>query len=131
MFAGLLYGFAANANFAASDVKYEVSIGAAFLASILSCISSHPGDVVLTATYKQGQQQQASSGSDGNVATIATASENGFPQVVANIFNTRGIGGFFTGLSARFVHVGAIITSQLVLYDIVKQLLGLPATGTH
>lgn len=41
------------------------------------------------------------------------------------------LSGFFTALQARFVHVGMIITSQLVIYDLVKQLLGLPATGSH
>jgi solute carrier family 25 phosphate transporter 3 len=51
--------------------------------------------------------------------------------VVSNIYETQGLKGFVTGISARFLHVGAIITSQLVLYDTVKQLLGLPATGAH
>lgn len=112
IFAGMLYTLAANSNFAASDVKYEVSLGAAFLASILSCISSHPGDVLLTATYK------------GN-------SKDGFGEVIADIYAERGFSGFFIGITARFLHVGTIITSQLVLYDIVKQMLGLPATGAH
>lgn len=108
----MLYTLTANANFAAADVKYEVSLGAALLASILACISSHPGDVVLTATYKAEHS-------------------GGFGQVVTEVYEKRGIGGFFTGLTARFLHVGAIVTSQLVLYDIVKQALGLPATGAH
>lgn len=111
-FAGMLYKVAAGANLAAADVKFEVSILAAFLASILSCITSHPGDVVLTDTFKEQE----------NV---------GFTQVVSEVYQAQGITGFFAGLSARFFHVGAIITSQLVLYDIIKQFLGLPATGSH
>jgi solute carrier family 25 (mitochondrial phosphate transporter), member 3 len=110
-FASFLYAIAASANFAAADVKLEVSFGAALLASVLACLFSHPGDVILTATYK----------SDSNPS---------FPSVVSNIYKEEGISGFFAGLSARFLHVGAIITSQLVLYDTVKQLLGLPATGS-
>uniref|UniRef100_A0A6U3SQ47 Mitochondrial phosphate carrier protein n=1 Tax=Ditylum brightwellii TaxID=49249 RepID=A0A6U3SQ47_9STRA len=109
-FATMLYAVAANANFAAADVKFEVSFGAALLASVLACLLSQPGDVILTATYK--------------------GSNASFGSVVSQITENRGIQGFFSGLSARFIHVGAIITSQLVLYDVVKQLLGLPATGS-
>jgi hypothetical protein len=32
---------------------------------------------------------------------------------------------------ARLLHVGIIVTIQLVIYDFVKQLFGLPATGAH
>jgi solute carrier family 25 phosphate transporter 3 len=138
IFAGALYSAAAALNLAASSVKLEVEIGAAFLASILSCISryvqdtcvfaleyhmltlslpgrcSQPGDVILTDTYK-----------------LKTLERSDFGQVVKDLYDDQGISGFFSGLTARFLQVGTIITSQLVLYDIVKQLLGLPATGSH
>lgn len=98
----------------------EVYIIAAFLASILACIASHPGDVILTDTYKK----DAPGGiSDGALPR--------FVDVVSIIYKEEGIGDFFTGIGARFLHFGAIITSQLVLYDFIKQLLGLPATGTY
>lgn len=112
--AGLLYGVAVNLNFSATDIKLEVSLGAAFLASILSCIASQPGDVILTNTYKNK--------GDGVLS---------FQEVVSSIRDNQGLNGFFAGISARFLHVGAIITFQLVLYDYIKQMLGLPATGTH
>lgn len=112
VFAGILYSVAAGLSWQAADVKYQVAILAAFLASILSCITSHPGDVILTATYKSPKRIE-------------------FGEVVSSIYETQGLKGFVTGISARFLHVGAIITSQLVLYDTVKQLLGLPATGAH
>jgi solute carrier family 25 phosphate transporter 3 len=51
--------------------------------------------------------------------------------VVSKIWGRGGLAEFFVGIQARFVHVGGIITTQLVVYDIVKQLLGLPATGSH
>lgn len=111
IFASMLYTMAAGYSLPASDVKLEVQIAAAFLASILSCLMSQPGDVVLTRTYKN----------DGD-GLLAVASE---------IYDERGLEGFVAGLSARFLHVGSIITSQLVLYDIIKQMLGLPATGAH
>ena len=99
-------------SIAASDVKLGVSFGAAFLASILACILSQPGDVILTATYR------------------SSGSSKRFSDVVSEIYKDQGPGGFFSGLSARLLHVGVIITSQLVLYDTIKQLLGLPATGS-
>ena len=37
---------------------------------------------------------------------------------------------FFQGHDARFFHVGCIITFQLMIYDQIKQALGLPAIGT-
>ena len=93
----------------------------------VACIMSHPGDVILTETYKQ------SSSLSSTMATTSSSGNNnkGIVQVVSQIYDKRGLKGFVTGLSARFVHVGAIITSQLVLYDTIKQLLGLPATGSH
>jgi solute carrier family 25 phosphate transporter 3 len=122
MFAATLYAAAANANLAAADVKVEVSFGAALAASILACVLSHPGDVVLTATYKDSSSDSTASSS---------GSTDSFLDVVAEVYQRKGLAGFFTGLSTRFVQVGVIITSQLVLYDYIKQMLGLPATGAH
>mmetsp|Transcript_4993 Transcript_4993/g.7334 ORF Transcript_4993/g.7334 Transcript_4993/m.7334 type:complete len:313 (-) Transcript_4993:273-1211(-) len=114
--AGLLYAFFLNRDtfgeVTADDIKWVVSVLAAFCASIFACIFSQPGDMILTETYK-------------------SASQEGFAGVIKTIYDKGGLGGFFTGTGARIVHVGAIITSQLVIYDIVKQLLGLPATGSH
>lgn len=95
-----------------SDIKWIVSILAAFVASIFACIFSQPGDMILTDTYKSKSGQS-------------------FFGVINDIYQKGGIGGFFTGTGARIVHVSSIITSQLVIYDIVKQALGLPATGSH
>jgi solute carrier family 25 phosphate transporter 3 len=116
--AAALYAAAAALNWSADKVHAEVSLAAAFCASILACIASHPGDVILTDTYKKG-------GVDHDDSHIPK-----FTHVVEKIYQDQGLAGFFAGIQARFLHVGAIITSQLVLYDFVKQLLGLPATGT-
>mmetsp|Transcript_9042 Transcript_9042/g.17053 ORF Transcript_9042/g.17053 Transcript_9042/m.17053 type:complete len:338 (-) Transcript_9042:252-1265(-) len=99
----------------AEDLKWLVSVVSAFVASIFACISSQPGDMILTETYKQG-----------------TSKGIGFVGVIQKIYDNKGgISGFFTGTGARIVHVSSIITSQLVIYDVVKQMLGLPATGSH
>mmetsp|Transcript_6151 Transcript_6151/g.15169 ORF Transcript_6151/g.15169 Transcript_6151/m.15169 type:complete len:396 (-) Transcript_6151:1375-2562(-) len=51
--------------------------------------------------------------------------------IASDIFRRKGIGGFFVGTKARLGHVGGIITSQLAIYDFVKQACGLAATGSH
>ena len=89
-----------------------VEVSAAFTASVIACIASHPGDVLLTATY-QGKKNGTS----------------GFFQTISNIYNNGGVKAYFRGINARFIHVGFIITSQLVIYDQVKQFLGLAASG--
>ena len=110
--ATMLYAICAEKGLDKTEMKMYVSVLSAFVASIFACISSQPGDMILTETYK------------GKAA-------NGFLGVIAKIYKSGGIPAFFTGTGARIVHVSSIITSQLVIYDIVKQLLGLPATGSH
>merc|ERR1712071_49405 len=116
VFAGLLYSIiaakATDGAKAVDDMKWVVSVTAAFIASIFACIFSQPGDMILTETYK-GKNDQ------------------GIFGIVGGIYKTKGLPGFFTGTRARIMHVGTIITSQLVIYDLVKQALGLPATGSH
>mmetsp|Transcript_23602 Transcript_23602/g.33867 ORF Transcript_23602/g.33867 Transcript_23602/m.33867 type:complete len:341 (+) Transcript_23602:56-1078(+) len=108
-----LYAIVAQVGAKAEDFKWMVSVDAAFFASILACIFSQPGDMILTETYKEKTTKP-------------------LWGIVKDIYeNKGGVSGFFTGTSARILHVGLIITSQLVIYDIVKQLLGLPATGSH
>mmetsp|Transcript_44540 Transcript_44540/g.48194 ORF Transcript_44540/g.48194 Transcript_44540/m.48194 type:complete len:374 (-) Transcript_44540:282-1403(-) len=108
-----------------TELKWVVSLTSAFLASIVACLCSQPGDMILTETY-------SSNGGDkpGNFLTVV----KGIYSTTDGDGNSEGNGGiseFFRGTKARIVHVGVIITSQLVVYDFVKQLLGLPATGSH
>jgi solute carrier family 25 (mitochondrial phosphate transporter), member 3 len=103
------------------QIKWAVSVLAAFAASIVACIFSQPGDMILTETYRPKKK----------TVKGAPADDRSFVDVIRAIYATNGFATFFTGTGARIVHVGLIITSQLVIYDIVKQLLGLPATGSH
>ena len=132
--------------------KWVVSVAAAFGASLVACIFSQPGDMILTETYRR-HKKTTTAASTTTTSTkkrlpskkkkqpppapapapaLANDTSNALPAVVQRIYQERGgLPGFFTGTGARIVHVGLIITSQLVIYDIVKQLLGLPATGSH
>jgi solute carrier family 25 phosphate transporter 3 len=121
-------------------VKWTVSVLSAMVASVMACFLSHPGDVILTETHKGGGHGGTTDKqpSKKSKETTSSASKQSLCEVSATIYSRngekgvmQGLSGFFTGLQARFVHVGLIITSQLVIYDIVKQLLGLPATGSH
>ena len=85
---------------------------AALPAAITAAILSHPGDMVLTEYYK----------SSGTTSV---------PAAVRGIIYRGGLGELFLGLKARLVHVVSIIWVQLVMYDKIKVLLGLPATGSH
>ena len=115
IFAGILYGTLLGLTFLPKNgIALEVEVGAAFLASIVACLASHPGDVLLTATYRDGGD---------------TNDKNIF-ETIQQLYKDGGIAAFFRGLNARFIHVGCIITFQLVIYDQIKQLLGLPASGT-
>jgi len=113
VFAGFLYAAAAKFGFEGSEMKFFISFGAAFMASILACLSSQPGDMILTKTYKEA----------GTGKT--------FFSIVKELNADGGVGAFFTGTGARLAHVISIITSQLMIYDVVKVALGLPATGSH
>eukprot|EP00956_Cyclotella_meneghiniana_P042761 scaffold249312_cov72-Cyclotella_meneghiniana.AAC.10 len=112
--------------------KWVVSAIAAMIASVMACLLSQPGDVILTETYKGADEKSS------NSKNQPSPKNRGLSEVSASIFERhsdegliQGLSGFYTGLYARLVHVGMIITSQLIIYDLVKQLLGLPATGSH
>lgn len=120
IFGSLLYDFFQKnddkfAFLTPTSIKWIVSVTAAFIASLFACLMSQPGDVILTETYKK----------------VEKGKQLSFQEVIHKINSNGGLANFFTGTGARIVHVGMIITSQLVVYDIVKQLLGLPATGSH
>jgi len=110
--ARMLYACAVRHALRDREVKMAVSFSAAFVASIVACLLSQPGDMILTATYKQTDSQ-------------------GLGGVIREIYRKRGLAGFFLGTSARLAHVASIVTTQLVLYDMIKVVLGLPLTGGH
>lgn len=112
-FASMFYTLAMQLKLTGQEAKWLISLGSAFLSSVIACLFSQPGDMILTATYN------------------AAGADTAFVSVVRRIFQTRGLGGFYLGLQARLAHVASIITFQLVLYDVIKTALGLPVTGTH
>ena len=99
-------GYALTAN-----VKIAVPLFSAAAAAVLSCISSHPGDMLLSLVNAH----------EGPKRTREFAKEISQGK--------DGLRGFFVGIKPRFVHVIFIVTVQLMIYDFVKQLVGIAATG--
>lgn len=88
-----------------------VPLLSAFAASILSCISSQPGDMLLSLVNAHEGDKTAN-------------------DFLKEINRKRGLRGLFVGTNARFLHVGIIVTVQLLIYDMIKRLVGIAATGT-
>lgn len=114
IFASYLFSLTTPIHLPSEQARFITTTVSAFLASILACIFSQPGDVLLTSLYKNDKH----------------ACDTPFMNAI-NIYNTAGLSGLFTGFSARLVHVMSIVTSQLLVYDTLKQWLGLPATASN
>ena len=94
-----------------ATMKFYIPLVSAMAASVLSTISSQPGDMLLSVQ----------SAHEGNRSAMDFAMD---------IKKEMGIKGFFRGMEARFVHVGLIVTVQLLIYDIIKRVVGIAATGS-
>lgn len=93
-------------------LKLAVPFTAAAATSILSCVTSQPGDMLLS------------------LVNAHTGDRRRMRDIVHDILRSdRGIAGFFVGMKTRFLHVGIIVTLQLLIYDVVKRLCGIAATG--
>merc|ERR1712176_750454 len=91
-----------------------VSFMASMVTAVLSCVASHPGDMLLTEVFKNS--------SESRKGTTRHATKS--------LVQRYGLAGLFLGIKARIPHVIAIVTPQLVIYDFCKLMLGLPATGS-
>lgn len=93
-------------------MTFAIPLFAAVIASIMSSISSQPGDMVLSLVNAHEGDLKAK-------------------DVWKDIMNSeRGFKGFFVGGKTRLLHVGVIVTIQLLIYDYVKRLCGIAATGS-
>lgn len=92
-----------------------VSTSCALVAAVLSSLASQPGDSVLSEVNKGSRDSKKEQyPPDGSIL---------------NVVQAMGFNDFFRGTQARLVHMCAIVTVQLVLYDNIKVLVGLKATG--
>jgi hypothetical protein len=78
----------------------------------------------------------AAARSDGSaasevVAVATTTQAQGTFELMVETVNELGLKGLFKGTKARLFHMITIVVSQLLVYDFVKQLCGIPVTGSH
>lgn len=112
-FTRLAYGaLLLDATRMSSTTKFAIPLASAALASVLSCVSSQPGDMLLSLANANGGLRKT---------------HDIFRDIVRS---ERGIRGFFVGIKTRFLHVGIIVTLQLMIYDFVKRSCGIAATGS-
>jgi hypothetical protein len=119
-------------------------VGAAYITSIITVLLSQPGDVLYTGMIAAAKKQQISLSSlndidngqtmfssnnydnDNNIDEAAFFSPTvSLSDLVVSIYKTYGLAGFYRGLVARMLHSSWVITAQLVMYDIFKNLFGL------
>ncbi len=91
-------------------MKFVIPLFSAMIASVISSISSQPGDMLLSVMN-------------------AHKGKSTTRDYIKSIMEESGIGGFFVGTQERLVHVGMIVTVQLLIYDFVKRVVGISATG--
>lgn len=91
---------------------FFIPLLSAALASMLSTVTSQPGDMVLSLVNAHKGDRKA-----GEI----------FKSI---LHSTHGMRGFFIGFRTRLLHVGVTVTIQLMVYDFVKRLCGIAATGT-
>ncbi|KAL3928568.1 MAG: hypothetical protein SGARI_004996 [Bacillariaceae sp.] len=91
---------------------FAIPLVSAAIASVLSCITSQPGDMVLSLV---------------NAHKGDLKSRDVWNSIMQS---DRGFRGFFVGARTRLLHVGMIVTIQLLIYDYVKRLCGIAATGS-
>jgi solute carrier family 25 phosphate transporter 3 len=94
------------------SMKMIVPFLSAVFASMISCISSQPGDMLLSLVNAHEGPKRA----------------NDFLKEILE--SEQGARRLFAGIKSRFLHVGVIVTVQLMLYDLIKRLCGIAATGT-
>jgi solute carrier family 25 (mitochondrial phosphate transporter), member 3 len=104
---------------------FFIPLVAAAIASVLSCIASQPGDMLLSVINAHEGKQ--------NTRDVAKQLWRSSSHLVGEGGGRRrGRRGqaFFVGMNTRFMHVGIIVTMQLLIYDMVKRLCGIAATGS-
>jgi len=106
-----------------SSMRFPVTLTAACLGAILSCVASQPGDTLLSRV-NQSARPKASVGEE-KVSAVNPIS------IMLSTAKELGPVGLFRGIKARLLHSTTIVVSQLLIYDQIKASLGIAAAGAH
>lgn len=96
-----------------------VTVGCAIAAGMLSSLASQPGDSLLSALNSERREKGSSVGEQG------PRGEEPVALALLRIAREAGFVGLFRGTLARMMHVTAIVTVQLVIYQSVKNMVGI------
>ena len=113
-----------------SKYKYVISASAALVAAVLSSLASQPGDTLLSAVNQSSKKVFLEGPIGGIGEEIEIALKNPL-EVMRDTLDEVGFRGLFKGTKARLLHVSFYVVVQFLVYDFVKQLVGLPVTGVH
>jgi hypothetical protein len=95
-----------------------VIIISALIASVLSSLASQPGDTLLSAVNKSFSK-------NSDVIPAQNALSLTLDTMRSSI-KSLGVRGLFVGAQVRMLHVITIVLTQLVVYDFLKETMGLP-----
>lgn len=104
-----------------SGWRFYVTLFSAAVSAFFSTLASQPGDTLFSIINKNRSKNMKNS-------IESRPSESLYPLIVSSI-RDLGIRGLYVGTNARLFHVGVIVITQLLVYDYVKQFVGLPITG--
>lgn len=100
-------------------LRLPASFACAALAAVVSSIASQPGDSVLSEVNNSKRKGQPDDEERGR------APSRGLVEVAAEL----GVAGLFRGTQARIAQMLVIVVTQLLVYDAIKALCGIPVTG--
>lgn len=113
------------------------------VAAIAGVVASQPGDSLLSAINKGRDKKASSLPPSKSFSQLLPKEDKSVPlkneqmtmkdsiQLLGTIGKDLGIKGLFAGIQARMIHVSIILVIQLLAYDFIKELVGLPPTGYH
>lgn len=118
----------------AGRIGVGVNMACAVVAGALSSLASQPGDSLLSALHSEGRSSSTSrrdrSGESRGLKHGRKHKRDKQESVVramVRIARKAGILGLFRGAGARMMHVTSIVTVQLLIYQYVKELVGIVA----
>jgi solute carrier family 25 phosphate transporter 3 len=105
-----------------AQLRPLVTVAASAIAASLSAVASQPGDSLLSRVNSRKKTMTTGGTSTGSTGPTPSLFEEA---------REMGLSGLFSGLPVRFAHCISIVVTQLVVYDAIKQSLGIAAAGGH
>ncbi len=99
-------------------ITFLITFVSACLAGLLASLASQPGDTLLSMVNKAATRKDISISPEPSIS-------------ITDIVSQLGVRGLYKGAKTRLLHVTVIVVVQLLVYDFIKTLCGIPVTGSH